>query len=228
MTDFNRALVIVDVQNDFCAGGALATDGGAAAAAAISDHLDQHADRYAAVVATRDWHVDPGTHFAAATGEEPDFRTTWPVHCVAGAHGAELHPDLDAEYVEAEFLKGLRTAAYSGFEGFLGDPDAVPSGGDRPEGDAGPYGATAAAASAVRPGAPGLDEWLRDQDVEAVTVVGIATDHCVRATVLDALEAGYDVEVLTDLLAAVDDAAGQAALHEMEAAGAVLELAEEL
>jgi len=226
MTDLTRALLIVDVQNDFCEGGSLAVEGGAALAADISDHLDQHADRYAAVAATRDWHVDPGTHFAPA-GEEPDFRTTWPVHCVAGTRGAELHPDLDAEYVEAEFLKGARTAAYSGFEGFLGEPDAVRS-GEEASAPAGPHGATQSAARAVAEGAPGLDEWLRDQDVAAVTVVGIATDHCVRATVLDALDAGYDVEVLTDLVAAVDDAAGQAALHEMEAAGAVLELAEAL
>ena len=149
------------------------------------------------------------------------------MHCVAGTRGAELHPDLDAEYVEAEFLKGARTAAYSGFEGFLGEPDAVRS-GDEAGAPAGPHGATQGAARAVAEGAPGLDEWLRDQEVEALTVVGLATDHCVRATVLDAVDAGYEVTVLTDLCAAVDEAAGQAALHEMEAAGAVLELAEEL
>lgn len=226
MPDLTRALIIVDVQNDFCEGGSLAVTGGAAVAAAISEHLDEHVDRYTAVVATRDWHVDPGTHFASE-GEEPDFRATWPVHCVAGTSGAELHPDLDAEYVEAEFLKGARTAAYSGFEGFLGEPDAVRS-GDEAGAPAGPHGATQGAARAVAEGAPGLDEWLRDQEVEALTVVGLATDHCVRATVLDAVDAGYEVTVLTDLCAAVDEAAGQAALHEMEAAGAVLELAEEL
>ena len=128
MENLNRALVIVDVQNDFCEGGALGVTGGAAVAAGVSEHLAEHADAYAAVAATRDWHVDPGTHFAAATGAEPDFRTTWPVHCVAGTAGAELHPDLDAEHLDAEFLKGLHTDAYSGFDGALGEPDAVPTG----------------------------------------------------------------------------------------------------
>ena len=224
MENLNRALVIVDVQNDFCEGGALGVTGGAAVAAGVSEHLAEHADAYAAVAATRDWHVDPGTHFAAATGAEPDFRTTWPVHCVAGTAGAELHPDLDAEHLDAEFLKGLHTDAYSGFDGALGEPDAVPTGaaGERPSGTVGPYGATAVAAAAVESGAPGLDEWLREQGVDAITVVGIATDHCVRATVLDALDAGYEVTVLTDLVAGVDEAAAQAALHEMEAAGAIL------
>ena len=142
----------------------------------------------------------------------------------AGTAGAELHPDLDAEHLDAEFLKGLHTDAYSGFDGALGEPDAVPTGaaGERPSGTVGPYGATAVAAAAVESGAPGLDEWLREQGVDAITVVGIATDHCVRATVLDALDAGYEVTVLTDLVAGVDEAAAQAALHEMEAAGAIL------
>lgn len=229
MDDLTRALVIVDVQNDFCEGGALAVAGGADVAAAISEHLAERADAYASVATTRDWHVDPGTHFAAATGAEPDYRTTWPVHCVAGTPGAELHPDLDVEHVDAEFLKGRHTDGYSGFDGHHGEPDAVPTGasGERPSGDAGPYGATAVAAAAVEEGAPGLDEWLREQGVDALTVVGLATDHCVRATVLDALDAGYEVTVLTDLVAGVDEAASQAALHEMEAAGAHLALADD-
>lgn len=229
MDHLTRALVIVDVQNDFCEGGALAVAGGADVAAAIGEHLAERAEDYACVAATRDWHVDPGTHFAAATGAEPDFRTTWPVHCVAGTPGAELHPELDLEHVDAEFLKGLRSDAYSGFDGHLGEPDAVPTGasGDRPSGTVGPYGATAAAAAAVETDALSLEEWLREQDVDAISVAGLATDHCVRATVLDALDAGYEVTVLTDLVAGVDEAAAQAALHEMEAAGAHLALADD-
>ena len=225
MTELTRALVIVDVQNDFCEGGSLATASGADVAAAITEHVVEHRDDYAVVVATRDWHVDPGEHFAA-DGEEPDFAVSWPVHCVAGTAGAELHQDLDMEEVrpDAQFLKGLYSASYSGFDGHLGEPDAVPTGaaGERPSGTVGPYGATAVAAAAVESDAPGLDEWLREQGVDAITVVGIATDHCVKATVLDGIENGYEVTVLTDLVAGVAEDTAEVALEEMEDAGAVL------
>ena len=108
-----RALVIVDVQNDFCEGGSLAVAGGADVAAAVSAHVRAHATDYAHVVATRDHHVDPGGHFA----EQPDFLETWSPHCVAGTEGAELHPRLEREPIEAVFDKGEYAAAYSGFEG---------------------------------------------------------------------------------------------------------------
>ncbi len=106
-----RALLVVDVQNDFCEGGSLAVQGGAAVAAAISRHLRDVS--YDHVVATRDHHVQPGAHFS----ETPDYRDTWPPHCVAGTPGASFHPDLDVAPVEAVFDKGRFTAAYSGFEG---------------------------------------------------------------------------------------------------------------
>ena len=106
-----RALIIVDVQNDFCEGGSLAVTGGAAVARGISDHL---ADRdYAHIVATKDYHVDPGSHFS----DHPDYADSWPPHCVAATPGAEFHPDLDTSSVEAVFRKGAHAAAYSGFEG---------------------------------------------------------------------------------------------------------------
>ena len=109
-----RALLIVDVQNDFCEGGSLAVAGGAEVARAITAYLAGPAGRdYAHVVATQDYHVDPGDHFAA----EPDFADTWPPHCVAGTPGADFHPGLDARMIEAVFRKGARSAAYSGFEG---------------------------------------------------------------------------------------------------------------
>jgi nicotinamidase/pyrazinamidase len=109
-----RALVIVDVQNDFCEGGSLAVTGGAAVARALTAHLSgPDAARYDHVVATQDFHVDPDGHFSA----EPDFDTSWPVHCVAGTPGAEFHPDLDVRLVEEVFRKGQYAAAYSGFEG---------------------------------------------------------------------------------------------------------------
>lgn len=110
-----RGILIVDVQNDFTEGGALGTDGGAAVAAAISEHLRSH--DYALVAASRDWH-DPGNdnggHFAAG---EPDYVDTWPVHCVAGTEGAEYHPALDVLAIDVHVKKGQGEPAYSAFEG---------------------------------------------------------------------------------------------------------------
>lgn len=108
-----RALIIVDVQNDFCEGGSLAVAGGAAVARAISSLLARHGHGYDHVVATKDYHIDPGGHFA----DEPDYAHTWPVHCVAGSPGSQFHPDLATGPIEAVFRKGAYAAAYSGFEG---------------------------------------------------------------------------------------------------------------
>jgi len=107
-----RALIIVDVQNDFCEGGSLAVAGGAAVARAISRHVASEPG-YGHVVATKDFHVDPGAHFS----DHPDYAASWPPHCVAGTAGADFHPDLDTAPVEAVFRKGAHAAAYSGFEG---------------------------------------------------------------------------------------------------------------
>ncbi|MFC9771302.1 MULTISPECIES: isochorismatase family protein [unclassified Pseudarthrobacter] len=189
----SRALIIVDVQNDFCEGGSLAVEGGAAVAGAISEYVDAHHSEFDHIVATQDWHIDPGGHFS----ETPDFKDSWPAHCVAGTRGADLHPDLDTEYIEAYFRKGQYAAAYSGFEGLLAPEDAVPTGerqagstGDdlEPDGDA-----------------VGLDDWLQSHDVEDVVVVGIATDYCVLATSLDAVQAGYSVTVVRSLTAGIAD-----------------------
>ena len=178
----NRALIVVDVQNDFCEGGSLAVTGGAAVAAAISARI--RAGGYAHVVATRDHHVDPGAHFSDA----PDFVDTWPEHCRARTAGASFHPDLDVAGIEAVFDKGSYAAAYSGFEG-------------------------------AEPGGTGLREWLGAREVTEVDVVGIATDHCVRATALDAAAAGLSTTVLLDLCAGVAPATTQAALAALRAAG---------
>lgn len=179
------ALVIVDVQNDFCEGGSLAVAGGAEVAAAISRHVAENA--YDHVVATRDYHIDPGSHFAA----EPDFVNSWPAHCVAGTAGADFHPAFDTAKVEEVFSKGAHQAAYSGFEG------ATDDGTD-------------------------LARWLRDREVTSVDVVGIATDHCVRATALDAARAGFDVRVLLDLTAGVAEETTEAALGQLADAGVEL------
>jgi nicotinamidase/pyrazinamidase len=183
-----RALVIVDVQNDFCEGGSLAVVGGAAVAAAISEHMRAAAADYAHVVATRDHHIDPGGHFA----EHPDYLDTWPPHCVVGTEGVKLHPDLDRDPIEAVFDKGEHAAAYSGFEGHT--------------------------AHRVL-----LADWLRSHDVDAVDVVGIATDHCVRATALDAVANGFSTRVLLHLTAGVAEASTEAALEQLRTAGVELE-----
>ena len=111
-----RALIVVDVQRDFCEGGSLAVNGGGATAARITGHIEAHSDAYALVVASRDWHVAPGRHFAPEE-EDPDFAETWPAHCVAGSEGADWHPHLRLP-VDAEVIsKGHHAASFSAFEG---------------------------------------------------------------------------------------------------------------
>jgi len=188
-----RALIIVDVQNDFCEGGSLAVPGGAAVAGAISEYLDNHHRDFDYVIATQDWHIDPGSHFS----DTPDYKDSWPRHCVAGTRGAELHPDLDTEYVDAYFRKGQFAAAYSGFEGLLAPEDAVPT-GERQAG-----GLPGSDALESDEDAIGLDDWLQSHDVEDLVVVGIATDYCVKATALDAVQAGYGVTVVRSLTAGI-------------------------
>ena len=107
-----RALLIVDVQNDFCEGGSLEVVGGQSVARAISEYLATPRD-YAHIVATKDFHIDPGEHFS----DHPDFAASWPPHCVVGTAGADFHPEFDPSAVEAVFTKGRYSAAYSGFEG---------------------------------------------------------------------------------------------------------------
>jgi len=179
-----RGLIVVDVQNDFCEGGSLAVAGGSAVAAAISEYLADEGDRYAHVVASRDYHVDPGDHFS----DHPDFVGSWPPHCVVGTPGAQFHPGLDTSKVEAVFSKGAHAAAYSAFEG--ADDAGTPLAG-----------------------------WLRGHDVDALDVVGIATDYCVRATALDAARAGFATQVLLGLTAGVSPVTTGEALDALRAAG---------
>lgn len=181
----SSALIIVDVQNDFCEGGSLAVAGGAAVAAGISAALADPG-RWDHVVATKDYHVDPGAHF----GDPPDFVDSWPVHCVVGTAGTEFHPSLATDRIEAVFTKGEHAAAYSGFQGHAGDA--------------------------------GLARWLRERGVTAVDVVGIATDHCVRATALDAAREGFATTVRLDLTAGVAAGTTRRAMEELAAAGVTL------
>jgi nicotinamidase/pyrazinamidase len=114
-----RALVIVDVQNDFCEGGSLAVDGGIAVAERIAPYIAEHGADYTHLVATADWHIDPGNHWSKA----PDFVHSWPVHCEVGTPGADFRTEVQPviAQVAAVFRKGQYEAAYSGFEGATED-----------------------------------------------------------------------------------------------------------
>ncbi|YCK83631.1 isochorismatase family protein [Arthrobacter sp. D3-18] len=205
----SRALIIVDVQNDFCEGGTLAVEGGAAVAGAITEYVDANQQHFDHIVATQDWHIEPGEHFS----DDPDMVDSWPPHCRARSKGAELHEDLDPEYIQAYFRKGQFTAAYSGFEGVLAPEDDVPTGDLK---------AGTAVAEVLDEDAIGLDDWLQSHDVEEVVVVGLATDYCVKATALDAVQAGYTTTVIAELTAGIaEDLSG--AYDEMEAAGVEVE-----
>jgi len=187
-----RALFIVDVQNDFTEGGALAVAGGDAVAEGITAHLAAHAADYDLIIASRDWHdpdSDNGGHFAA---DEPDFVDTWPVHCVAGTPGADYDPGFQTASVTHHVTKGQGKPAYSLFEGTTEDGQSV-------------------------------GDLLSAHGVAEVDVVGIATDYCVRASALDAIEHGRRVRILTDLIAGVASDSSEAALAELAHAGAELE-----
>ena len=188
-----KALIIVDVQNDFCEGGTLAVEGGHAVANSITGlvGLDRAGGRYGYVVASKDWHIDPGEHFAAP-GTNPDFVTSWPLHCAAGTQGAAFSPRLQVALDEV-FLKGQYSSGYSSFEGVSGSSEDV-----------------------------GLRDWLTERGVEAVDVVGIATDYCVRATALDAAAAGFETSVLVGHCAGVSSDTSAAALEEMAVAGVTI------
>ena len=188
-----RALIVVDVQNDFCEGGSLPVVGGAQVAHDIAEVLrhwtakDPKAPDYAHVVATKDHHVDPGHHWS----EDPDFRDSWPVHCRVGTDGEAFHPNLDPQPFDAIFRKGEHTAAYSGFEG-------------------------------AEPGGVALVDWLRGHEVTEVDICGLTTDYCVRQTALDAVRHGFTTRVLTDLCAGVAPETSSQALADLQQAGVTL------
>jgi nicotinamidase/pyrazinamidase len=188
--NMKRALIVVDVQNDFCEGGSLAVAGGAQVAHDVAEILhhwsnrDPNAADYSHVVATKDHHIDPGGHFS----DQPDFVESWPRHCVVGTDGEAFHPNLDPQPFDAIFLKGEYAAAYSGFEGKTTQ-------------------------------GVGLADWLHQHEVTDVDVCGIATDYCVRATALDAVAAGFQTRLLSDLVAGVAPGSSAAAVEEMRAGG---------
>src|SRR6478609_5356006 len=177
-----HALIVTDVQNDFCEGGSLPVAGGARVAADIGTLLRAWSAK--AQDAPSYDHVVAGGHWS----REPDFADSWPVHCRVGTDGEAFHPNLDPQPFDAIFLKGEQTAAYSGFEGRTVN-------------------------------GVGLTDWLRSHDVTWVDVCGIATDHCVRATALDAVKAGFETRVLLDLCVGVAPETTGEAVAEMQAAG---------
>lgn len=190
-TAAGRALIVVDIQNDFCEGGSIEVRGGAALAETVSGWLVDHAADYDVVVATKDWHIAPGEpHWS----DQPDFVDAWPVHCAADTAGADFHPLLSKhvdpdEVFDEVFLKGEYTASYSGFEGH--DPENVL-----------------------------MADWLRARNISAVDCIGIATRGCVKATAEDALKEGFDTRVLLDLCADPDPASDtEIAISSMKATG---------
>ena len=188
-----KALFVIDVQVDFCEGGALACEGGAAVARKITDYVREHRAEYDYVIASRDWHTPNslnGGHFPPE-GTEPDFVNHWPLHCIAGTEGAEYHPNLDSSLIDIHIKKGQDAHGYSIFEGLSeqGEPIA---------------------------------ELLERLGIVSVDVVGIATDYCVRASSLDALKHDLEVRVITSLTAGVAPQSIERAIDELVDAGATV------
>ncbi len=185
-----NALFIIDVQNDFCEGGALACSGGAAVAGKITSFVNDNPNRYDFVIASRDWHTpgeENGGHFPPE-GQEPDFVNTWPLHCLAGDDGADYHPNLDSSIIDIHIKKGQGAHGYSIFEGITDQGEA-------------------------------LTDLLKRLEIDEVDVVGIATDYCVRASSLDAVTEGLAVKVITSLTAGVAPESTEAAIDDMADAG---------
>jgi nicotinamidase/pyrazinamidase len=179
-----KALLVVDVQNDFCEGGSLAVAGGSAVAKKISDYL-KSAD-YELIVASRDWHDSDNNnsgHFADLEAE-PDYKTSWPVHCVANSEGAKYHPNLELDLIQAHVFKGQGAHGYSAFEGITEE------------------GGT-------------LAELLKLKGISQLDVVGIATDHCVLASALDAKKLGLAVRVISSLTAGVSPESTERAIDSL-------------
>ena len=176
-----KALIIVDVQNDFCPGGSLAVAHGEEVVVPLNKLMKEFLDRGEPVFKTRDWHSEKTKHFQIYGG-------TWPVHCVQNTKGAEFHPDLLDDPRVTIVSKGFDESAdgYSGFDGTR------------------------------------LAETLREEDVKEVWIGGLATDYCVKETVLDARREGFKVKALADAMRPVNlnPEDGEKAVAEMSAAGA--------
>ena len=180
----NHAIIVVDPQPDFFEGGPLPIQGATKTAERISEYLRDRGSDFAMTIVTQDWHLDPDGHWSA----NPDFVTSWPVHCSADTSGAEIHSSLNNQRWDAVIRKGQHSGAYSGFEGVSED------------------GST-------------LADVLSSANIDTVTIVGFATDHCVKATALDARALGLSVNVVLELCAGVDAQTTREAISEMVNAG---------
>ncbi len=185
-----KALLVIDVQNDFCEGGALACEGGAAVASKISSFIRDHKAHYEFVIASRDWHTPNDSndgHFPPA-GVQPDLVRTWPLHCIAGTSGAEYHTNMDQSLIDIHIKKGQSANGYSIFDGITDQGDS-------------------------------FEEVLQKHAITEVDVVGIATDYCVRASALDSAKHGLSVKVISSLTAGVSAESIERAIDEMVDAG---------
>lgn len=223
MNALANALIVVDVQVDFCPGGSLAVEHGDEVAAKISAFMDAKSDEYLQIVATKCWHPSPEDvpHFDHFS-DKPNFVNTWPPHCVAGTEGANFHPNLGAMEITSYrnlhgvrptpvgdlfefdkiFYKGQATSAYSGFEGY--DQVAWEGGFD----------------------AQPLDVYLKLRKAGHLDIVGIATDYCVFSTAMDGVRLGYDTTVLVDLTAGVNRLTTLTAMEQMQDVGIHLEMSD--
>lgn len=193
-TPSKRALLVVDVQNDFCEGGALAVEGGNAVAERIAAYLGEQGGyaEYSLIAASFDWHNAPPdtNHGHFALEQSPDFVRSWPVHCVSQSHGAQIHPALSHSNFPVLVRKGRGCQSYSAFEGVTWDGQRT------------------------------LLAELRSNEITDLDVCGIATDYCVKASVMDALGLRFQVRVLRNLCAGVDPLASEIELDVMKSLGA--------
>ena len=182
------ALIVVDVQNDFCPGGALAVENGDEVVPVLNRYIERFVALRLPIFATRDWHPVKTTHFKAYGG-------VWPVHCVQGTHGAEFHPDLKLT-PEITIVSAGMAADEDGYSGFLGRDSSGRS----------------------------LAALLRDRGVERLLIGGLATDYCVKHTVLDGIQEGFQVMLIGDAVRGVNLNPGDSeqAIKEMSAAGAIV------
>ena len=175
----NRAIIVVDVQVDFCEGGRLAVAGGNEVAEKTANFIRNYGHLADEILYTRDWHepwpADNGGHFS----ETPNYTDSWPVHCEAGSSGAQFHPSISPlvwgqglKSGENVFSKGYGRPDYSGFQG-------------------------------VNNAHVSLDDYLKEAVIDKVFVIGIAGDYCVRQTALDAARRGYDTKIMPSLVASV-------------------------
>ena len=200
MRDATQALIVIDIQNDFCPGGALAVDHGDTIIPGVNALMAEFPVR----VFTQDWHPAGHSSFATSHDGKNPFELTdmpygpqvlWPDHCIQGSDGAAFHPDLNTNPADMVIRKGFRPQIDS-YSAFFENDRSTPT---------------------------GLEGYLRNRGVEAVTLVGLATDFCVAYSALDGARLGFDVTVQTDLCRAIDlDGSLAGATADMRAAGVIL------